>query len=177
MSNTQPIHLHTVQHSLAQPRFSSGLWFNHWAKQALVTLGVLALSACSSPMGPIPGGKLEGQSAAWPDDWTFTDSIENVLLETDPLDPYSVTIWCVNVDNRIYVAATSQESRWVQNIDANNAVILGIQQWLYKAYAMRIPTGEIPDEVGQAYVAKYERDPDDNFIENGGIIFELTERP
>lgn len=145
-------------------------------RRGLMALGVLCLGACSSPMGPIAGGKLAGDTADWPEDWKFTDSIENVLLETDPSDPYSVTIWCVSVEDRLYIAAASGQSRWVRNIDGNNAVILGIQQWLYPAFAVRIPTAEIPAAVSDAYVVKYDRDPDDNFIEEGGIIFELIER-
>ncbi len=150
--------------------------FVFWLRHGLMALGVMVLGACSSPMGPIAGGKLEGETTAWPDDWSFTDSIENVLLETNPMDPYSVTIWCVTVDKRIFIAGVSQENTWVQNIDANNAVVLGIQQWLYKAYAIRIPANEVPAAVGDAYVRKYDRDPDDNFIEEGGIIFELVQR-
>ena len=143
---------------------------------ALLAAFALALAACSSPLGPIPGGKLEGEPAQWPDNWAFTDSIENVLLETNPLDPYSVTIWGVSVGDGFYVAAVSQQSNWVKNIDANAAVVLGIENSLYKAYARRVAIEDLPHGILEAYVTKYDRDPDDAFFEEGGIIFELVPR-
>ena len=54
-------------------------------RNAVLVLFSLALaSACSGPMGPIPGGELQGTPAPWPEDWSYTDDIENVLLQTRP---------------------------------------------------------------------------------------------
>ena len=56
-------------------------------KTFLVLTSIILVCACSGPMGPIAGGALEGTPTPWPDDWAFTDEIENVLLETNPEDP------------------------------------------------------------------------------------------
>ena len=143
----------------------------------ILTIGLFAMGACSSPLGPIAGGKLEGETVPWPSDWTFTDSIENVLLQTDPADPYSVTIWGVHAGGSFYIAAVSSDSRWVKKISDNNAVVLGIKHELYNAFAIRMEPDEVPREVLQAYINKYDIDPDgSSFFESGGLVFELVER-
>ncbi|MEM7098812.1 MAG: hypothetical protein AAF541_11180 [Pseudomonadota bacterium] len=143
----------------------------------ILTIGLFALGACSSPLGPIAGGTLEGETVPWPKDWTFTDRIENVLLQTNPSDPYSVTIWGVQTQGSFYIAAVSSESRWVQNIAKNNAVVLGIKHELYDAYAILMERQDLPPDVLQAYINKYDIDPDgSSFFESGGVVFELVER-
>ena len=53
--------------------------------------GAMLLSSCGAPLGPIPGGKLQGITEPWPKDWSHAEDVDNVLLETNPSDPYSVT--------------------------------------------------------------------------------------
>ena len=53
----------------------------------------------------------------WPTDWAIAEDCENVLLETNPAKPYSVTIWGVGDEQNFYVAAGKQSSRWAQNIE------------------------------------------------------------
>ena len=134
------------------------------------------LSGCSGPLGPIPGGKLEGEVAPWPSDWTFTETVENVLLETNPDDPYSVTIWNVAIGNLVYIAAGDSESAWVKNMRANPAVLLKINHKLYPATVSQVIDTTKLLAIQDAYVAKYDVDPNDNFIEEGGILFELRPR-
>ena len=76
-----------------------------------VVVLTLMLSACDGPMGPIAGGKLEGAQQPWPDNWQFTENTENVLLETNPTDPYSVTLWGVAIGETFYVVAARPKSR------------------------------------------------------------------
>ena len=145
-------------------------------KALAVTIGISLTCACSSPMGPIPGNKLEGEVVAWPEDWSFAQDIENVLLETNPMEPYSVTIWGVNHDGGFYVTAGSASSRWVENIKANSAVIIGIQHMLYKAHARQVANPALIAAIAKAYIKKYDVDEDDNFVEDDGIVFHLTPR-
>ena len=64
-------------------------------------------------MGPIPGGTLEGPELPWPADWTFTDSLENILLETRLEDPYSVTLYGVYKEKNFYVVCVHERSRYI----------------------------------------------------------------
>lgn len=127
-------------------------------------------------MGPIPGDELEGEVTPWPADWLFTEAIENVLLETNPDDPYSVTVWGVEHNGKFYVAAGSSDSSWVEHIQRNNAVVLSIEHKLYAAFAEIVTNMDEIDRVMARYVTKYEIEPDGNFIEDGGILYRLTPR-
>ena len=86
----------------------------HVSHTSLWIVGVLLLSACGAPLGPIPGGKLEGELSAWPVNWDHAEDCENVLLETDPEDPYSVTIWGVGVEDEFFVGASSRSNQWAR---------------------------------------------------------------
>ncbi len=147
-------------------------------KSAVIALLISAVLGCGAPMGPIPGGALEGPASPWPDDWSFTVDIENVLLETNPEDPYSVTVWGVFVEDSFYVAGASSESRWVDNVLQQSEVRLAISGTLYEGRASRvIDEGELR-AVGDAYTAKYDIETGESstFIEDGGIIFRLSSR-
>ncbi len=147
-------------------------------KSAAIVVMISAVLGCGAPMGPIPGGTLEGPEAPWPEDWAFTRDIENVLLETKPEDPYSVTLWAVYVDDSFYVAGASSESRWVDNVLQQSEIRLAIEGTLYEGRASRvIDEGELRS-VGDAYTTKYEIDTGESstFIEDGGIIFRLSSR-
>jgi hypothetical protein len=132
------------------------------------------ICACSAPVGPIAGGALEGEPANWPDEWSFTDSTENVLLQTRPDDPYSVTIWTVTSGENIYVAAVDQKSKWVKNIEQNPNVIISIEGKLYDARAIVVTGTEESKLVSQAYLEKYEFDSAESFDEEDGIVFRLN---
>jgi len=134
----------------------------------------LCASACSGPIGPIPGGALEGEEIAWPDDWSFTDNIENVLLQTDPEDPYSVTIWCVARANTLYFAAADKESHWVQNINDNSKVILSVDTRLIRGTASTVTERAEAEPVIQAYLEKYKIDSRDDFVQEDGLMFRLS---
>ena len=43
-----------------------------------------SLAACGRPFVLLPGGALEGQTAAIPESWSFTDAVDTVQLETRP---------------------------------------------------------------------------------------------
>jgi len=142
----------------------------------LVLTSVTLVCACSGPIGPIAGGKLEGTPTAWPQDWTFTDDVENVLLETNPDDPYSVTVWMVVNDNQPYVAAASADSRWVLNMRENPEVKLSVEGKLIEAAATDVTVREEIDEVIQAYLVKYEIESEEDFVQEGGVLFRLRPR-
>lgn len=142
-------------------------------RNAVLVLFSLGLaSACSGPVGPIPGGELQGTPAPWPEDWSYTDEIENVLLQTRPEDPYSVTIWIVTVDDQVYIAAGDDDAKWVQNMRANPNVILSVNGKLINAVVGNVTANEEINRVIQAYLTKYDMEEED-FVEEEGVLFEL----
>ncbi|MEM9621673.1 MAG: hypothetical protein AAF993_08500 [Pseudomonadota bacterium] len=138
------------------------------------TFVMLQLVGCSGPMGPIPGKELEGIATPWPADWTFTEDIENVLLQTNPQDPYSVTVWGVHQNSNFYIAGANPDSNWVENIQRDGQVVLSVENKLYNALAMTVTDAEELSSVLTLFVGKYEIEPDSTFIEDGGVLFRLS---
>ena len=146
-------------------------------RSALMVSVLFSIAACGGPMGPIPGGSLEGELAPWPEDWLFTDDIENFLLETNPNDPYSVTIWAVADTSALYFVGVSGASKWVQNILADSRVRIAVNDHLYLGRASPVSD---PDELGRvrdAYMAKYDLDEQDTDLSREeGVVFRFAPR-
>lgn len=137
-----------VYHPVAVLRFT-------WLPLALFAL------ACG-PLGPMPGGRLSGEVADPPSDWSFTDAQKNVQLETRPSDPYSVNIWGAAVGDRFYVASgKGGETAWAANIEQDPDVRLRVGKTLYELRAVRVD-----DDAGErgrflaALKRKYDYSPD-----------------
>lgn len=102
-------------------------------------LGTLLFGLACGPLGPLAGGQLSGQVEAAPVDWSFTDAVDTVQLETNPTDPYSVNIWGATVGNSFYVAAGSgEESKWAGNIEGDPNVRLRVNGEIYELRAVRV---------------------------------------
>lgn len=116
----------------------------------------LLLTACGDPMGPMPGGKLEGELTTIPDDWSFTASTEDFQLETDPDDPYSVNVWAVDLGSMLYVASGGGETTWSENMQSNGNVVLRDGNNLYALHATQIFDVEELLRVLKRYEEKYD---------------------
>jgi hypothetical protein len=124
---------------------------------ALMLCGSVA--GCSGPLVLLPGGALEGPTAAVPDDWAFTDTVETVQLETRPADPYSVNIWVIALGENLYVHAGASRSTWVENMEADPNVRLRVGDSVYELAATRVEGQDEFDRFIDAYERKYERRP------------------
>jgi hypothetical protein len=118
-----------------------------------------ATAACSRPFVLIPGGALEGPTAPAPTSWAFTDEVSTVQLETDPADPYSVNIWTVAMDPYMYVHAGANRSTWVENMEADPAVRLCVEDSIYELSATRVVDQAEFDRFSGAYEKKYKTRP------------------
>ncbi len=139
-------------------------------RRHLHALGIIAVLICvcvpvgcrplgCSPVGPIPGGKLSGEAASQPDDWSFSDEFKNIQLETDPDDPYSVTVWCATQQGQLYiVAARGTESRWASNLVDDPRARVRIDGRLYDRRGVQVTDAEETDSVLDMFVAKYDFD-------------------
>ncbi len=142
----------------------------HWL--APVVLAALVMGC--GPIVMIPGGALDGAVATTPDDWSFTDGVDTVQLETRPDDPYSVNIWCVSTPRGLMVGGSS-DSGWVVNAKADRRVRLRIGGAIYELQANATEAKADRDAFVTAAGAKYdfEMDPAD---EAGSTLFVLTPR-
>ncbi|MFB3105747.1 MAG: hypothetical protein ACE1ZA_12620, partial [Pseudomonadales bacterium] len=93
------------------------------------------------------------------DDWSFSDDFQEIAIEvgTPYFIPHSVTIWCVEVNGDLFVAAAAADAKnWPGWVDDDPGVVLKIGEKVYKANLVPMEnSGEI-DRVRVAYVAKYD---------------------
>ncbi len=135
---------------------------------------VCPLLACG-PFVTIPGGTLSGEIAPVPDDWSFSDAVETVQLETRPEDPYSVNVWGVAVGRDFYVAAAESSNAWARHIANDDRVRLRIEGKIYELRAERDDTPETRARFLAAAKAKYDFEPDPEETSDA-VLFRLVSR-
>ncbi len=135
---------------------------------------VVILSGCD-PLGPLPGGALTGEAKTPPDDWTALAEIETIQLETNPDDPYSVNLWVVSVESRLYIAAGGGETKWSAHFSTDPNVRLRIDPNIYELRATPVDNHKELDEVRQAYVDKYAMKSDSPQFDDS-TVFRLDRR-
>ena len=143
--------------------------------KSLLCLAVALLVGCGGPVLLLPGGELEGTKAETPPDWSFTNDIDTVELETRPADPYSVNIWLTASGEHLYVHAGTNRAAWVDNIEADPRVRLGIEGSVYALAAARVESQEEFDRFSDDYERKYGRRPGNENVAEA-YLFRLTPR-
>ena len=121
----------------------------------LVAAQTLLLVVGCGPFLVFPGGKLDGIAKPTPSDWSITDDVDTVQLESDPETPYSVNIWALGMGPGLYIHAGANRSQWVENIQANPKVRVRIEEDLYDLLASRVEDQNEFDRFSDAYEQKY----------------------
>ncbi|MCP5069712.1 MAG: hypothetical protein GY946_24355 [bacterium] len=141
----------------------------------LTALCSLFLIVGCGPFLLLPGGKLEGATTPAPEDWAFSDEISTVQLETRSEDPYSVNIWAVGMAGHLYVHAGANRTNWVEHIEANANVRIGIEDRLYDLRASRVEDADEFNRFSDLYEEKYgSRPKNENVAE--AYLFRLEAR-
>lgn len=125
----------------------------------LTLLLAVSVAGCNGPLVLLPGGAIEGPTAAVPNDWSFTDDVDTVQLETRPTDPYSVNIWVIGLAEHLYVHAGTHRSTWVEHMEGDPNVRLRVNGSIYELTASRVEAQEEFDRFSDAYERKYGRRP------------------
>ena len=122
---------------------------------ATVLLLTASIPGCSGPTVLLPGGALEGTTTQAPTDWSFTDEVSTIQLETRPSEPYSVNIWAVGMGDRLYVHAGANRSRWVEHLIADPTARVRVSGKLYPVAAVRVEDPAEFAAFADAYKKKY----------------------
>jgi hypothetical protein len=138
-------------------------------RNAWILVAGLAAACSVEPRGEWPGLWISGDVAREPvADWSFTDEIEEILIETRTACgvPHSVTIWCVAIDGALYVGASApdfpEERRWVRNVRRDPDVRLKIGGRIYERRLALITDPAHTDLVNRAFGRKYDYDVDED---------------
>ena len=145
------------------------------ATVVLVASVVALFTRSFEPVIGIPGGQLSGTAQHNPNEWSETVDVATVQLETRPDDPYSVNLWGVGIARDFYVATRAQGTAWTKNIDANANVRLRVGETIYPLKAVSVSDDAERKRVLDAYVQKYDADPDD-IVVNAALIYRLDAR-
>jgi len=137
----------------------------------------LLLALGCGPLVMVPGGELSGTVKPVPGDWSFTDSVETVQLETRPEDPYSVNVWGVAAGGGFYIASGRGESAaWAKHIAADPRVRVRVGNDLYELVAVRTADEAEMNAFLDAAKKKYEDFEPDESQRKEAILFRLEPR-
>ena len=100
-----------------------------------------------------------GTATAAPADWSFTDQIDTIQLETKSEDPYSVNIWILDLNGKLYIHAGANRATWVEHIEADPNVRVRINEKIYSLVAARVEDAAEFADFSDAYEKKYDRRP------------------
>ena len=107
--------------------------------RVLSLLSASPLSACG-PVGPIPGGRLDGEIVNdAPDDWSFAEAERRIQVETRPESPYSVNTWGLTYEGRLYlVSKNAPDKQWVRNVIEDPHVRVRVHGRIHPRRAVRV---------------------------------------
>ncbi len=99
---------------------------------AIACTALFTLSACG-PVEQVSGGRLFGEKVRAPvSDWSFTDEILTIAVETRPSFPHSITTWCFTYGGDLYVPAGDPATKkWPELVRQNPSVRLAIDGKIY----------------------------------------------
>lgn len=136
-----------------------------WNRSRIWLWLTAALLVGCGPFLVFPGGELQGNEAAVPGDWEFAAEIGTVEMETRPEDPYSINIWATGMGRHLYIHAGANRANWVEHIEADPRVRIGIQRKLYPLRAERVTDAGEFARFADAYEVKYGRRPRNEVVE------------
>jgi hypothetical protein len=124
------------------------------------SLSIGLLLGCGGPLGPIPGGMLDGPRAPRMGDPAVLGASGIGELETDPRDPYSVTVAYNVIDGVIYVNAGGEAKRWARNALADPDVRFRVDGEIHELRAVRVTDPAEIARFGEAWTQGwFRRDP------------------
>ncbi|MEM1232161.1 MAG: hypothetical protein AAGI15_16605, partial [Pseudomonadota bacterium] len=143
--------------------------------RGFVALLCLGLTACTGDWVPFSGGALEGPVTPAPADWRTVMTDEVIQLETQPGDPYSVNLWVVAGEDRLYIFAGANRATWIEHIEVDPRVRLRADGRIYELRADRVRSADEFEQFAQQWEAKYGDRPRNESVDETWLM-RLTPR-
>ena len=144
-------------------------------KTFILILLLGTLSGCADLI-PFSSGELQGNLTPHPEDWRALSAVDVIQLETNPTAPYSVKLWIVGYDEKLYVHAGTNLTQWIENMQSNPNVRLLIDDQLFELTSSRVISQSEFDEFADHYAVKYGNRPRNENV-NEAYLYRLGERP
>jgi hypothetical protein len=151
------------------------------AALAIALLGAAALFGGLGPLAMVPGGVLWGELRAPRSDWSFTDAVREIQVQTHvgPL-PWSVTTWVLSEGGELFVAASDCDRVWTRRVTADPEVRIRIDGAIYELRARRENDPAVGARIAPVVLHKYLGIASDSarFVagESRGCVFRLEPR-
>ena len=133
-----------------------------WLVRGLLALALLpalafvVLFGGVGPVGPVPGGVLWGETREPARDWSFTDGIGEIQVQTHVgLLPWSVTTWVLSSEGELFLAAGNCDRVWTHRVMADPEIRLRIAGVVYEMSARRVTGRELGARLAPVVLAKY----------------------
>ena len=131
-----------------------------WMLRGLALLVVLGTTAGCQPVDERPGTWLRGEpyTGSVPD-WSFTDGIEEIAIETRPWYGvrHSTTIWCVAFEGGLYIGSYGDERKaWERGLTHDSTARLGIEGKLYEVTVVPVDDPGLKGQLDLRYNEKYD---------------------
>jgi hypothetical protein len=122
----------------------------------LALLGAVALFGGLGPLAMVPGGVLWGEVREPPADWSFTDAIGEIQVQTHvgPL-PWSVTTWVLAEGGELFIAAGYCERVWTHRVMADPEIRLRIDGVVYEMLAHPVTDRDVGARIAPVVLHKY----------------------
>jgi hypothetical protein len=133
-----------------------------WALRGLLALGLLALLAAAAlfggagPLAFVPGGHLWGPLREPAQDWSFTDAIAEIQVQTHagPL-PWSVTTWVMSDQGKLFLGASECDRVWTHRVMDDPEIRLRIDGVVYEMQAHVTNDPALAERLAPVILSKY----------------------
>ncbi len=152
-------------------------------KKLFFVFFVMTSVGCAGPIGPFPGGELQGTVAQYPNSWLPASDVTHVQLETRDREnkPHSINIWSVVLGDRMFFSTSlvrgeenPEKREWVQNVLNSDGVRVKVSDQIYEGKLTRVLDEETVQGVKEAFTLKYDRPHDERT--DKAWIFELAKQ-
>ena len=128
------------------------------------------------PVGPIPGGRMEGPVSDDAD--PYWSNLELVIeLEIRPSKPWSLSVWNAVVDGELYVpSAKGKSRRWTHVALEDPRVRVRTGGKIYERRLERVTDRELLVKVRTELGRRYELDGDAEDTDDGLWVFRVAPR-
>ena len=122
----------------------------------LLVLGLVVLFGGAGPIGPLPGGVLWGGLQEPAQDWSFTDSIKEIQLQTrvGPI-PWAVTTWVMSSEGELFIGAGNCNRVWTQRVMQNPDIRIRVSGAVYEMRALHETDRGVGARLAPVLLAKY----------------------
>ncbi len=122
----------------------------------LPVLGFIVLFGGVGPIGPVPGGVLWGETREPEGDWSFTDSIKEIQVQTHVgVLPWSVTTWVLSSEGELFLAAGYCERIWTNRVKQDPDIKVRIAGKVYEMQARQETDRTLGARLAPVVLAKY----------------------